>query len=52
MLRMFRDDYGVEAIHGWGMTEMSPLGTMSRLNWEQAQRSPDDQRRLLESSVS
>ena len=48
MLRMFRDDYGVEAIHGWGMTEISPLGTLSRLNWEQTQRSPDDQRRLLE----
>jgi fatty-acyl-CoA synthase len=48
MLRMFRDDYGVEAIHGWGMTEMSPLGTLARLNWEQMQRSPDKQRRLLE----
>ncbi|MEM5453325.1 3-(methylthio)propionyl-CoA ligase [Paraburkholderia phytofirmans] len=48
MLRMFRDDYGVEAIHGWGMTEMSPLGTLARLNWEQMQRSPDEQRRLLE----
>jgi 3-(methylthio)propionyl---CoA ligase len=48
MLRMFKDDYGVEAIHGWGMTEMSPLGTLARLNWEQAQRSRDEQRRLLE----
>jgi fatty-acyl-CoA synthase len=48
MLRMFKDDYGVEAIHGWGMTEMSPLGTLARLNWEQMQRSPDEQRRLLE----
>jgi fatty-acyl-CoA synthase len=48
MLRMFKDDYGVEAIHGWGMTEMSPLGTLARLNWEQMQRSPDEQRKLLE----
>ncbi|MFM0552220.1 3-(methylthio)propionyl-CoA ligase [Paraburkholderia sediminicola] len=48
MLRMFKEDYGVEAIHGWGMTEMSPLGTLSRLNCEQMQRSPDEQRRLLE----
>ncbi|PRX36908.1 fatty-acyl-CoA synthase [Paraburkholderia sp. BL18I3N2] len=48
MLRMFKDDYGVEAIHGWGMTEMSPLGTLARLNWEQTQRSPDEQRRLLD----
>jgi fatty-acyl-CoA synthase len=30
------------------MTEMSPLGTLARLNWEQMQRSPDEQRRLLE----
>jgi long-subunit acyl-CoA synthetase (AMP-forming) len=24
-------DYGVEVIHAWGMTELSPLGTLSRL---------------------
>ncbi|MFL9959993.1 3-(methylthio)propionyl-CoA ligase [Paraburkholderia sediminicola] len=48
MLRMFKEDYGVEAIHGWGMTEMSPLGTLAKLNWEQTQRSPDEQRSLLE----
>ncbi|MFM0220680.1 3-(methylthio)propionyl-CoA ligase [Paraburkholderia dipogonis] len=48
MLRMFKEDYGVEAIHGWGMTEMSPLGTLSRLNREQMQRSPEEQRKLLE----
>ena len=34
MLRMFKEDYGVEAIHGWGMTEMSPIGTLSKLSWE------------------
>ncbi|MEY4215426.1 MAG: hypothetical protein RL458_3652, partial [Pseudomonadota bacterium] len=27
MIRAFRDDYGVDVIHAWGMTEMSPLGT-------------------------
>ena len=48
MLRMFKEDYGIEAIHGWGMTEMSPIGTLSRLNWEQTRRSPDEQRRLRE----
>ncbi|BEU26598.1 3-(methylthio)propionyl-CoA ligase [Paraburkholderia sp. 22B1P] len=48
MLRTFKDDFGVEAIHGWGMTEMSPLGTLSTLNCEQAQRSADEQRRLRE----
>ena len=27
MIRKFELDYGVEVVHGWGMTEMSPLGT-------------------------
>lgn len=30
LIREFRDDHGVEVIHAWGMTEMSPLGTVSR----------------------
>jgi fatty-acyl-CoA synthase len=28
MLQAFQDDYGVEVRHAWGMTEMSPLGTV------------------------
>jgi hypothetical protein len=24
----FQDDYGVHVLHAWGMTEMSPLGTV------------------------
>jgi fatty-acyl-CoA synthase len=31
MMKTLQDDYGVEVIHAWGMTEMSPLGTLSRL---------------------
>ena len=31
MIRTFRDKFGVEVKHGWGMTEMSPIGTISRL---------------------
>ena len=26
VLRAFEEDYGVEVIHAWGMTEMSPIG--------------------------
>ena len=26
--KKFQDNYGVEVIHAWGMTEMSPLGTL------------------------
>ena len=29
MIRQFRDDHDVDVIQGWGMTEMSPLGTVS-----------------------
>jgi fatty-acyl-CoA synthase len=28
MTKTFQDVYGVEVIHAWGMTEMSPLGTV------------------------
>jgi fatty-acyl-CoA synthase len=31
MMRTLMEDYGVEVLHGWGMTEMSPLGTVGRL---------------------
>ena len=29
MMDTFREDYGVETLHAWGMTEMSPLGTLN-----------------------
>jgi fatty-acyl-CoA synthase len=31
MLRLFQDKYGVNVLHAWGMTEMSPLGTSGTL---------------------
>ena len=31
MISAFNDDYGVEVLHAWGMTEMSPLGTLCTL---------------------
>jgi fatty-acyl-CoA synthase len=31
MIARFREKYGVEVIHAWGMTEMSPLGTVCTL---------------------
>jgi 3-(methylthio)propionyl---CoA ligase len=30
MIRAFEEKYGVECIHGWGMTETSPIGTLAR----------------------
>ena len=26
----FRDDYGVDVTHAWGMTETSPMGTIAQ----------------------
>jgi fatty-acyl-CoA synthase len=31
MIHAFQEDYGVEVLHAWGMTEMSPLGTLCTL---------------------
>jgi fatty-acyl-CoA synthase len=31
VLRAFEEDYGVEVVHAWGMTEMSPIGTLGKL---------------------
>jgi fatty-acyl-CoA synthase len=31
MITAFREQYGVEVLHAWGMTEMSPLGTLCTL---------------------
>ena len=31
MVDRFEQDYGVEVLHAWGMTEMSPLGTVAQL---------------------
>jgi len=31
MISAFNDTYGVEVLHAWGMTEMSPLGTVCTL---------------------
>ena len=31
MVKAFQQEYGVEVIHAWGMTELSPLGTLCTL---------------------
>lgn len=41
IVRTFRDDYGVDVIQGWGMTETSPLGTVAVPNAAVAAM-PDD----------
>ena len=36
MIRTFEEEYGVEVLHAWGMTEMSPLGTVCTLKAKHA----------------
>jgi acyl-CoA synthetase (AMP-forming)/AMP-acid ligase II len=48
MIRTLEDDYGVRVIHAWGMTELSPLGTLARLKSKHAALDTEAQHRLLE----
>ena len=43
LVRTFRDDYGVDVTHAWGMTETSPLGTLSVPSPEVAALSAEQQ---------
>jgi fatty-acyl-CoA synthase len=38
MIKTFKEKYGVEVFHAWGMTEMSPLGTVGTLKPKYAAR--------------
>jgi fatty-acyl-CoA synthase len=42
MIRTLRDDYGITVTHGWGMTEMSPIGTINNPKRKHEALSPDD----------
>ncbi len=48
MMKTLQQDYGIEVIHAWGMTELSPLGTLSKLTTRQLALPPEQQQRLLE----
>ena len=43
MLKTLQDHYGVQVLHAWGMTEMSPLGTVCSLKPGQLNLPADDQ---------
>jgi len=42
MIRTFQEDYGVQVLHAWGMTEMSPLGTVCTFKAKHAKWSKED----------
>ena len=49
LMAAFRDKYGVEVVHAWGMTETSPLGTLNSLLRRHGDLLETEQARLRES---
>ena len=50
MIRAFQEDYGVQVLHAWGMTEMSPLGTVCTFKAKHA-KSTKEERYALQNKV-
>lgn len=48
MIRTFENDYNVEVIHAWGMTELSPIGTLGRLKSKHADLPTEAKQKILE----
>jgi fatty-acyl-CoA synthase len=48
MMRTLEEDFGLEVIHAWGMTELSPLGTLSKLSAKHLELPAQEQHRILE----
>ncbi|GAB3758493.1 3-(methylthio)propionyl-CoA ligase [Ramlibacter monticola] len=46
MIDAFREDYGVDVLHAWGMTEMSPLGTLCTLKNKHLAQGPEEQMKI------
>jgi len=46
MIHAFQEDYGVEVLHAWGMTEMSPLGTLCTLKNKHLALPADEQMKI------
>jgi acyl-CoA synthetase (AMP-forming)/AMP-acid ligase II len=47
MIEAFQEEFGIEVRHAWGMTEMSPLGTIGTLKAKH-QTLPADERKCLQ----
>jgi fatty-acyl-CoA synthase len=48
MIDTFEDSYGVRVLHAWGMTEMSPLGTLGTLKNKHLALPKEQQRKILQ----
>lgn len=49
VIKTFREDFNCDAIHGWGMTETSPLGTMNQVKAKHKSLNKDEMNSLRES---
>ena len=48
MMKTLRHKYGIEVVHAWGMTEMSPLGTCATLQSRHYELPEEGQQAMLE----
>jgi fatty-acyl-CoA synthase len=48
MMKTFRHEYGIDVIHAWGMTEMSPLGSACTLQTRHLSLPENEQQAILE----
>jgi len=48
MMKTLRGEYGVEVVHAWGMTEMSPLGTTCTLQTKHLSLPVEQQESILQ----
>ena len=46
MIQAFNDENGVEVLHAWGMTELSPLGTLCTLKNKHLALPPEEQMKI------
>jgi len=46
MIRAFRERHGIEVLHAWGMTELSPLGTLCTLKNQHLSLPEDEQMQI------
>lgn len=48
MITAFREEFGVDTVHAWGMTEMSPVGSVNRPLAKHGELPIEEQHRLRE----
>ncbi len=47
MMKAFKEQFGIDTVHAWGMTEMSPLGTVCTLKNKHLSQTPEEREAIL-----